>query len=600
MKSKNLICGFLMFFFAIVGGNGRVSGANPTKCLQIYYDHVETDPKISKFGRLHALHLDNLVGHFPHIQTYISPISKYHAGDIEHCDSSIYLGTYFDAYVPQSFVEDFVHTKKRVAWIGYNFWKLGDQKLKSLWGVQFKGLSTLDVTKLDPMNRPGFYRFYTYKGELFEKYGEFDRDDPKKFNAAFEIPLFTLTDPSAERNVLSWARHSSHKDDATPWALASQNKWYLGDSPFSFMIESDRYVIFCDILFDILDEQPRRRSGKIPALFRVEDVHPKVPFWQLYRMVEVLKKHNIPFSMTTVPIFSDPFGSMEDQPSERFVPMTRDKAFRDFLDYAKESRGTFIMHGVTHQNGLSRNPFTGATGDDFEFWDRNKNTPIDQDNVPYILNRLEDGLQLFDLVGQRPAAWTAPHYQASPLAYSIFGQVFSWSVGRMIYAPFQLWPRERLPENFTMDRSGPVGRAERQNYLGDMKVSFDQSRPPSGQFYPYEIYGDEYGQRVIPENVGNVQAFMNEQVFRTRSVDEIITDLRRNRVIRDTWGSFFIHPFCVNSAVDEGIGAFPGDVKEIERLIKTTDDLGYEFIDLTAWIKQHTEPIRKKTIEIMP
>ena len=67
------------------------------KCLQIYYDAVPSDPKMTRFGRLHALHLDNLVGHFPKIQTYVIPLARYQAGDIERCASSIYLGTYYDA-----------------------------------------------------------------------------------------------------------------------------------------------------------------------------------------------------------------------------------------------------------------------------------------------------------------------------------------------------------------------------------------------------------------------------------------------------------------------------------------------------------------------
>ena len=570
----------------------------PQKCLQIYYDSVESDPKMTRFGRLHALHLDNLVGHFPKIQTYIIPVAKYQSGDIERCASSIYLGTYYDAPIPESFLLDFVQTTKHVAWLGYNFWKLGDQHMKDIWGLQFKGLSTLDLNHRDSKGRPGFYKYYTYKDETFEKYGEFDRVDPAKFNAAWEIPLFSVTDPQSAQNVLSWAKHSTHADDATPWAIGARNKWLFGDSPFSFVTQTDRYLIFCDVLFDILDEKPRRPTGKRPALFRVEDVHPKVPLWQLYRMVEVLKKHDVPFSITTIPIYSDPLGNVEEELAERFVPITRDRSMRDFLDYARENRATFIFHGVTHQYGSQRNPFTGMTGDDFEFWDRVKNRPIEEDNVPFILNRVEDGLKLFDLVGVRPLAWVAPHYQASPLAYTMFGQLFTWSVGRAIYFPYEKTQTERLPESLTMDQSGPAGSKVRQHYLADLKVNYDTNQLPSGQFYPYEIYGDAFRQRIIPENAGNVQEFMNEQVFQTHTVDQLIADMRLARVIRDGWGSFFIHPFCLDSTTNEGIGAFPGDVREVERLIQASQDLGYEFLDLKSWMAEHTEPLRPETIEV--
>jgi uncharacterized protein YdaL len=241
-----------------------------------------------------------------------------------------------------------------------------------------------------------------------------------------------------------------------------------------------------------------------------------------------------------------------------------------------------------------------VTGHDFEFWDRTHNRPIDQDNVPFIMNRLEDGLSLFNLVGVSPVAWVSPHYQASPLAYSIFGQIFSWSVGRMIYFPYQKTQSVRLPESLTMDQSGPAGRDQRRSYLEDLKVTYDDAQLPSGQFYPYEIYGDAYRQRIIPENTGNVQAFINEQVLQTHTISELIADMRRTLVIRDSWGSFFIHPFVVDSALNEGIGAYPGDVKDIERLISESKNMGYEFIDLKTWMAQHTEPLRPETIEIFP
>ena len=568
------------------------------KCLQIYYDAVPSDPKMTRFGRLHALHLDNLVGHFPKIQTYVIPLARYQAGDIERCASSIYLGTYYDAPIPETFLLDFVKTSKHVAWLGYNFWKLGDQHVKDIWGIKFKGLSTLDLTHRDDKGRPGFYKYYTYKQETFKKFGEFDRAEPTRFNAAWEIPIFSIVDAQSAKNVLSWAKHSTHADDSTPWAIAAHNKWLFGDSPFSFVTQTDRYLIFCDVLFDILDELPRRGTGKRPALFRLEDVHPKVPLWQLYRMVDVLKKHNIPFSMTTVPIYSDPLGNVEEDLEERFVPITRDRSMRDFLDYARDNRATFIFHGVTHQLGSQRNPFTGMTGDDFEFWNRVKNRPIDQDNVPFILNRLEDGLKIFDLVGIRPLAWIAPHYQASPLSYVMFGQLFTWSVGRVIYFPYEKVQSTRLPETLTMDQSGPAGHVERKNYLADLKVTYDTNQLPSGQFYPYEIYGDAFRQRIIPENAGNVQEFMNEQVLQTHTVDELIADMRLTRVIRDAWGSFFIHPFCLDSSGNEGLGAFPGDVREVERLIQASKDLGYEFLDLKSWMAEHTEPLRPETIEV--
>lgn len=596
MKTRALVLGVILFSCTRLVARSNVQ----PECVRIIYDAIPGDTKMTYFGRIHSMFLENVLGHFPHLQTIVSPMSKYMPGDIDKCKATIYLSTYYEAPIPNSFLDDFATTERSVAWAGYNSWKLGQNRLESLWGVRFRGLTNLESGVLDQRRRPGFYRFYSYKGETFEKYGEWDPKDVSRFHAAFEISMFDFVGEADWENVISWATHSTLDLPELPYIIEKNNKWIIGDSPFSYAIESDRYLIFCDLLFDILGENPRRPSGPRPALFRVEDVHAMIPLWQLFNLVDVLKKHSVPYVMTIIPIFTDPFGVEVFDVNNRFVPITRDRVFLDAMDYARAAGGSFFYHGVTHQHGRTRNPFSGVTGSDFEFWDRVGNRPIAEDNVDFIKNRLEDGLQLLELAGIRFVGWVTPHYQASPLAYKIFSQFFTWSAGRHIYFPHK-WSQARvLPENLAMDKLMTAGRSERAKYITDLQVSYDETQLPNGQFYPYEIYGDIYGQRVIPENVGNVQAYLNEQVFRIQTVDGMIANLKRNRVLRDVWGSFFIHPFCISARENAGIGAFPGDVAEVERLIKAVRDLGYEFIDIQSWVHSNTLPKRVPTIEIMP
>jgi uncharacterized protein YdaL len=570
-----------------------------SECVKILYDAIQSDQKMTYFGRIHAMFLENVLGHFPKYQVILSPMSMYQAGDVETCKATIYLSTYYEAPIPGSFIDDFSSTKRSVVWAGYNSWKLGHSRLKTLWGLNFKGLTKLESERRDEKGRPGFYRYYSYKGETFEKYGEWDVKDPARFHAAFEIAQFDLESESDAENVRSWSTHNTLDAPRLPYIIEKDNKWLIGDSPFSYAIESDRYLIFCDLLFDILKEKPRRTSGPRPALFRVEDVHAMIPLWQLFNLVDVLKKYSVPYVMTIIPIFTDPFGVEVHDVTNRFVPLTRDLVVREALDYAKRSGGRFFYHGVTHQYGKTRNPFSGVTGSDFEFWDRVHNRPIAEDDVHFILGRLEDGLQILELAGINFEGWVTPHYQASPLAYRLFSQLFTWTAGRHIYFPHRWKQYVPLPEGLAMDKSMTTGREQRYEYLADIEVSYDQSQLPNGQFYPYEIFGDIYGQRVIPENVGNVQAYLNEQVFRIQTVDGMIANLKRNRVLRDVWGSFFIHPFCISARENAGLGLFPGDVAEIERLIKAVRENGYEFIDIATWTKENTLPKRKPTIEVL-
>ena len=72
--------------------------------------------------------------------------------------------------------------------------------------------------------------------------------------------------------------------------------------------------------------------------------------------------------------------------------------------------------------------------------------------------------------------------------------------------------------------------------------------------------------------------------MRTLSVDQMVATMKRNRKLRDTWASYFIHPFLLEESSHEGLAKFEGDVEEIVKLIKQTREAGYEFIDLKEWV----------------
>src|SRR5690606_12464552 len=116
-----------------------------------------------------------------------------------------------------------------------------------------------------------------------------------------------------------------------------------------------------------------------------------------------------------IPIYVDAFGVQAHREEERFTPMTEHAGFLEFVKYARERGASFIYHGVTHQGGKRVNPFSGVSGDDFEFWDRVANRPMPGDSPEFVVNRIEDGLRLLEDGGIRPFAWLTPHYQASPL-----------------------------------------------------------------------------------------------------------------------------------------------------------------------------------------
>jgi len=587
----------LIFLSVILSGIqcSKVQSQN-YKCVQIFYDKAENAQPTYYLGRIHAMYLENILGHFRNVQRYVIPIERYQPGQLERCEASFYLGTYYNTQIPENFIKDYVATKRNVVWAGYQIWKLPKEELARIWGVEFQGLSALDTGNRDNKGRPGFFKFHEYQGEKFMKYGEFDFKDKTKFMAAFEISLLKPINVESEKYVLSWATHSTQKELKTPYLLRNGNHWYFADSPFYFTTEDDRYLILADILFDVLEEKPIREDHVRPAVFRLEDIHPKVQLWYLYKMTDLLHKHKVPFSMTVVPIFTDPLGIIEDSVEQRFVPLTQKKDFVDFLKYAEARGATFIFHGVTHQYGMKPNPFSATTGDDFEFWDRVNNIPVDRDSPSFVVKRIEEGRKLLFDAGIEPIAWVSPHYQASPLDYVIFGELFRWNMGRMIYFPFTKIGESRLPPTMNIESNVMRPEGKRLEFFKDLKVSYPAGLLPNGQFYPYECFGDVFGQRIIPENVGNVQAYLNEQVLRTLTIDDMVRIMKRNRKMRDTWASYFIHPFLLEETGGEGLARFPGDVSEIERLIQGTRDAGYEFINLKEWVER--QPLEKAPVTI--
>lgn len=569
-----------------------------TKCVNLYFDRTE-DPKYW-MGKTYANFIQNLLGHFPEFQQIISPIELYRSGDIERCDATIYISSYFNNKIPDSFKQEVKTTKKNIAWLGYNIWTIDDYMQNQL-GYKYKALSTLNRQNTDAKGRPSFYKNVHYKGEVFYKYGEWSKIVKDFFNAPFEQALFTkVADKNTE--ILAYSENPITKETA-PYAFHKDNFFYIADVPLSFMHEADRFLIFSDLLFDILKTKPRH-NGKY-AFLRIEDVHPLVKIEWLYKTNEILVNEQVPINISIIPIFFDPFNAYNRKDDQEFVTALDNPAFMTWLNDTKKEGANFIWHGITHQHGRNKNPHTGISGEDFEFFDANNNKPIPQDSATYVLNKLNDGLYELNKIGIQPKMWLTPHYQASPLDYVIFGNSFPWNVGRVIYYNFSysglnenlltINPSSGDDERLWFDTNSNERVKLRADYFKNLTVNYE-SPIWSGQMFPYEIYGDVHGQRIIPENLGNSQPFVNAHVVSPRTKEDIIRDAKRNLVLRDAWASFFYHPFLFTSYENGGRGSYPGDGSELTYIIQNLKKLGYKFIDINEFMKKNTRHKRPNPI----
>lgn len=582
-----LCCIWQIACFASVPNNTTVPN---NKCVQIYYDRI--NPAFND-GRAAALVLQNLLGHFPNIQRYVIPIEMYKKNQLERCYASFYLGSTNNSAIPPDFFQDYAKTKKNVIWMQHNIWKLDPKILQQLWMVQFRNISYLDWQHLDAKGQPGFYRFYQYKGQVFPSYGDFDEDDPKKFLANYLVVLMQPLNDKAKTYVDSWVKHST-TNQMTPFILHNGNHWYVAQVPFSYITKEGQYMIFADLLFDMIGEQPRYK-GKKPALVRIEDVN--IGFDtpdQIITLADLFHKYDFPFSIALIPIFEDPFKVLN---TTSVGPVTNNYGMIYALHYAQDHGASFIFEGVTHQYDHMKNPYNGMTGPDYEFWDMVNDRPVKEDSPLYILNRLQRGADVIADAGFKPSAWLTPHYRASILDYVMFAQLFNWAVEAKFYVPMKVEQKSKLPVSLNFDNYWPGSVALRAPYFNSLKVTYDQSLPQETFLFPYEIYGDYYGQRVMPENVGYITPKPNQLVQYNETVDDMIRIIKRNTVLRDVWASFFIHPILLQSTANGGLAKYPGDTSELERLLSAIKTYGYQFIDLDSWTKQHME-LAPPTIEI--
>ena len=314
-----------------------------------------------------------------------------------------------------------------------------------------------------------------------------------------------------------WATASSLKPrKETPYMIKSGNLIYVADIPFLGANETDRYLYFSDKLHDILKEN---HATVHQAIVRIEDVTALNNPDKLREVADILAARGIPFLVGVVPIYVNP---ADNGP----VTLTDRPEVVDALKYMVRNGGSIIMHGVTHQ-------YKGISTDDCEFWDGGASKPISDENTEDITKKIDLGIDEFFKNGLYPIAWETPHYQASVKSYEVFAKFFSTVV------------EQRMVIN-----------------------NFDY-----GQYFPYIIDKDIYGQKIYPENLGYVPLLPNVDSSRVY-VKRIVKYSETIHQVRDGIISFFFHPF-----VDLGL------LKEAVDGIKSK---GFTFIDLsknTNWVK---------------
>jgi len=550
-RSWALVALVALAVLVAVAGTESLAATPP---VLILYDHTG---EWAWLGEVHALQLANLLGHF-RLPYLLEPIESYVAGDIARCYATFYLGTIYDNPLPADFIADVMSSTKTICWLKYNLHQLSwqDPAFAARFGFSFDYLD--DTTG---------YPDITYRGEVFSKYQE-DK----------ELGIVTITNPDlCTEMATAWVSASDPAAGSTPYVVRGANLWYVGDVPFSYISEEDRYIIFCDLLHDILgiDHPVSRR-----AIMRIEDVDPTISAHDLRAVADYLYSQGVPFAVSVVPVYADPLGYY-NHGVPQIVYMTQSPEFVSTLKYMVSRGGKIVLHGYTHQYDSTANPYNGATGDDFEFYRVIRDPsgagllysgPVPEDSAAWAKARCTAGRRDLRACRLTEVAWETPHYAASATDYRVFASLFPATIQRVLYFTEQAGLGLRAaPMDVQRLLRGPEGRLRRSlgygvpsvvaPLLGAGQLYF------SGQFFPYVIQRDVYGQKVIPENLGNVEPQPWEG-YPARLPEDIIRAASKNLVVRDAWASTYFHPFYRL-----------GYLKEVVQGIKA---LGYTFVPVSA------------------
>ena len=524
-------------------------------------------------GVLYAASIANLTGHFREARTQVMPIIEYQRGDIAAHDVVFYLGTVYAEPLPGAFRDDFLaETETTIVWIAGNLWQLAwdeAQDFESRFGFRFLQSGENSGTGANTT----FFQTVRYKGQEMDKYFKYYPESDYVENEA-AVSVVEVID-EARVDVVSDIVHSG-TGEAIPYAMRSGNFWHYADNPFSFNHFDDRYLVFTDLMHDFLgiDHAPTMK-----AMFRLEDVHPFVPPVAIDTVREVISETGRPWNMAMVPVWADPLGiyNPEGAGEEWHYTANDDRAmdWRTAVNAAYDSGAEMVLHGYTHQLGQEANPFNGVTGTDFEFWDAVNDRPVPGDNWDWAVERVDAGTAVLAEQGWNPWCFETPHYKASMVDYIAFTSRYRNVYHQGDYREFEVELDGSLYDmNDFLD--GTVEGLDLSDGTFQRRSDRAQAQP-----FPYPIERDIYGQRVIPEDIGNVtpaELVAPEDSDFVRTVGQMLHTVDLQRVNRCAHASLFYHPFIVERPdyVDTG------GPENLRRLVEGIEDLGFEFVQACA------------------
>jgi uncharacterized protein YdaL len=534
---------------AAVPAQAKTWGGSGTATTLVLYDSTNS---WGYLGQLYGIAAGNLASHFGKVTA--EPVANYVAGQVNNYTATIYIGSTYNEPLPLAFLNDVLSTSHPVIWAADNIWQLTGTEGSSA-DTAFMARYGWDPSQsyFDTTDNP---TTITYKGQAFTRNGANGANilAPDITSPSAVTVLGTANCTDANGNPAACAPIAQTTGTSFPWAIRSANLTYVGEVPFSYISETDRYVAFSDLLFPAL--APTATPSHL-ALVRLEDVDPTADPTALRQFADYLSSQHVPFSVGVIPEYTDPNGYYNGG-KKQTITLAQKPALVAALKYMQSKGGTIIEHGFTHQYSNVANPYNGVTGDDAEFYRAQCSTtqqppytfdspcqntdyivwtgPLPGDSAAWAASRAIAGRLLFTKAGlSQPTIWETPHYFASAADYMGVDTVYSTRYEREIFP------------------SGLLGGTLDYTHI-------------FGQFFPYVVH-DVYGEKVIPENLGNYEPLpVNNNAPRLPA--DIIHNAQVNLAVTQGVASFFFHP------------TYP--LSDLQQIVAGIKALGYTFVSPTS------------------
>jgi uncharacterized protein YdaL len=462
-------------------------------------------------GELYATALVSLASHFGGWAA--APVARYRAGDARDYGAVVYLGSTFDQPLPEAFLDDVLHGVRPVMWIAHNVWQLQQRDPSFVTRFGF-ATATYDTSEI---------RAVRYKATILSR-------SPRNTGGVMRYAELDGT------KTTTLAQAVRADGSLLPWAVRSGSLTYVGEAPFAFIDPGDRYLAFCDLLFDTLAPGTTERHR---GLVRIEDVHPETPPEALRALTDRLSAARVPYSLAVIPVYRDPNGAHHGG-APREVTLADAPGLVEVLRHALGHGGHLVLHGLSHQYANAPNPYDGVTASDFEFFRAHLGAagetvldgPVAEDGAAWALARVDRALLTFDAAGlPRPSVFEYPHYAGSVVD------------SRAIRTRFDTVYQRETYVSHTLAGGTP-------DYAHTLQL-----------YFPF-VVDDIYGWRVLPENLGYYAPAATAGVP-AHGVADIVAAARAGLVVRDGFASFFFHPTF--------------DADALERIVVELQALGYEF-----------------------